>query len=50
MREITTQLKDGVLVLTIDRPLKRNALTQAMYGAMADALRDADSGDEAGPW
>ncbi len=48
MREITTQLKDGVLVLTIDRPLKRNALTQAMYGAMADALRDADSGDEAG--
>ncbi len=43
---VKTQLNDGVLVLTIDRLSKRNALTQAMYGAMADALCDADGGDE----
>lgn len=44
--DVRTQLNDGVLVVTIDRPQKRNALTQAMYGAMADALSEADADRE----
>jgi enoyl-CoA hydratase/carnithine racemase len=34
------------VVVTMDRPAKKNALTQAMYGTMSDALlqADADSG------
>lgn len=31
----------GVLTLTINRPEKKNALTDAMYGAMADAIQRA---------
>ena len=33
----------GVLTLTISRPEKKNALTAAMYAALADAISDADS-------
>jgi enoyl-CoA hydratase/carnithine racemase len=40
--DVKTQVSDGVLTITIDRPLKRNALTQAMYGTMADGLQGAD--------
>lgn len=36
----------GVLVLTIDRPAKKNALTAAMYGRLADALVAAESDPE----
>lgn len=32
---------DGVMTLTIDRPDKRNALTNAMYGALSEGLRSA---------
>ncbi len=32
---------DGVLHLALDRPEKKNALTRAMYAALADALVDA---------
>ncbi|MBR0649645.1 enoyl-CoA hydratase [Roseomonas terrae] len=32
---------EGLRTIRIDRPEKKNALTRAMYGAMADALRDA---------
>lgn len=32
---------DGVLTLTMNRPDKKNALTDAMYGALADALEAA---------
>jgi enoyl-CoA hydratase/carnithine racemase len=35
---IHVSVADGVLSLTIDRPEKKNALTDAMYGAMADAV------------
>jgi enoyl-CoA hydratase/carnithine racemase len=35
----------GVLEIALDRPQKKNALTSAMYGALAQALRDADSDD-----
>jgi len=33
----------GVVTVTIDRPAKRNAITQAMYATMADALAAADA-------
>jgi enoyl-CoA hydratase/carnithine racemase len=36
---------DGVLTLRLDRPAKRNALTGAMYAAMADALEAANDRD-----
>jgi enoyl-CoA hydratase/carnithine racemase len=46
--DVKTQVSEGVLTLTIDRPSKRNALTQAMYARMADALHDADMDTEIG--
>ncbi|WP_370152986.1 enoyl-CoA hydratase [Ferrovibrio sp.] len=46
MSEIVVQTSDGVLSITINRPDKKNALTAAMYGAMADAL-DAGEADAA---
>ncbi|MEP4038822.1 enoyl-CoA hydratase-related protein [Pseudophaeobacter sp.] len=36
---ITLKTLDRVTILTINRPQKRNAITQEMYGAMADALK-----------
>jgi enoyl-CoA hydratase/carnithine racemase len=41
-KDIVTELKDRVLRIEIARPDKKNALTQEMYAAMADALADAD--------
>src|SRR5260221_1211262 len=40
---IKTETKDRVLRIEIARPEKKNALTQEMYAAMADALTAADS-------
>src|SRR5450755_1339333 len=34
---------DGVLEIRIDRPEKKNALTRAMYDAMADAFEQVDT-------
>lgn len=42
---IQTDLQDGVLCIRFNRPEKKNALTLAMYTAMADALRQADEDD-----
>lgn len=42
MSGILTEVKDRVLRIEIARPDKKNALTQAMYGAMADALAAAE--------
>ena len=39
---IKTESKDRVLRIEIARPEKKNALTQEMYAAMADALAAAD--------
>ncbi|MDE1467488.1 enoyl-CoA hydratase [Aurantiacibacter sp. D1-12] len=42
MTEHVTIAQDGgVLTLTMNRPDKKNALTNAMYGAMADAIESA---------
>lgn len=40
--QIATDCSDGVLTVRIDRPEKKNALTAAMYAALADALCEAD--------
>ncbi len=37
---------DGVLTLVMDRPDKMNALTNAMYGVLADALEGSDQDSE----
>jgi enoyl-CoA hydratase/carnithine racemase len=39
---IKTDLNDGILVVTLQRPDKKNALTGAMYNAMTAALDRAD--------
>ena len=40
-------LRDGALVeIRMNRPAKKNALTDAMYGAMADAIEAADKDPE----
>ena len=38
---VKVQLEDGVRVVTINRPEKKNALTQDMYAVMADAVATA---------
>ncbi|MGR3622937.1 enoyl-CoA hydratase-related protein [Pseudophaeobacter sp.] len=44
---ITLHTQDRVTTLTISRPRKRNAITQAMYGTMADALQAYGNSDDA---
>ncbi|TJY62820.1 enoyl-CoA hydratase [Sinimarinibacterium sp. CAU 1509] len=39
---VTTELRDRVLILRLNRPDKKNALTQAMYTALADELKQAN--------
>ena len=41
MSEVVVALDGGVLTVTMARPDKKNAITNAMYGAMADALERA---------
>jgi enoyl-CoA hydratase/carnithine racemase len=43
MGHIQTELEDDVLRITIDRPEKKNALTGAMYTALADAVEQGDA-------
>ncbi len=42
---IRTELADGVLTVTLARPEKKNAITQAMYAALADATERARTDD-----
>ncbi|MFZ6638922.1 enoyl-CoA hydratase [Undibacterium sp. TC4M20W] len=41
--DILTHKENGILTINFNRPEKKNAITQAMYQAMADALRDAET-------
>ena len=41
--EIKAERAGGILTITISRPDKKNALTNAMYGVMADAIDSASS-------
>jgi enoyl-CoA hydratase/carnithine racemase len=43
MKHIITENRDGILRIEIDRPDKKNALTAAMYQAMADAIKVAEA-------
>ena len=43
--QVLQQREGGVLILTLNRPEKKNALTKAMYGALADALQAAETDD-----
>jgi enoyl-CoA hydratase/carnithine racemase len=40
---VRTAFEAGVLTLTLARPEKKNALTDAMYGALADAVEAAEA-------
>jgi enoyl-CoA hydratase/carnithine racemase len=40
---IKIEKSDGILTLTMARPDKKNALTNAMYGALADAIEAAET-------
>ncbi|KJK21466.1 hypothetical protein UB46_27110 [Burkholderiaceae bacterium 16] len=44
--DVLLHLDDGVLVVTINRPAKKNALTAQMYSALADAVAEADRRDD----
>ena len=46
--QVLTHLEDGVLTLKLARPEKKNALTDAMYGALADGLERADADPQVG--
>ena len=43
MKPILSETKDGVARIEINRPEKKNALTAAMYQAMADAIKAAET-------
>ncbi len=45
---IVLDRRDGVLAVRMNRPDKKNALTAAMYGAMAKALQEADGDGRTG--
>lgn len=40
--QVLVALEQGVQILTLNRPSKKNALTEEMYGALADGLERAD--------
>jgi enoyl-CoA hydratase/carnithine racemase len=40
---VQVQVEDGVMTLTLNRPEKKNALNDAMYGVLADSLNRAES-------
>ena len=41
MHDVLKDVSEGVMTLTLNRVDKKNALTQAMYGFIADALLEA---------
>ena len=43
---ILVAVQDRVMTITMNRPEKKNALSQAMYTAMTEALAQADADDE----
>lgn len=45
-RQILTQVEDGILTITLNRPEKLNAFTMDMMRQMIEALDEADANDE----
>src|SRR6185503_9367789 len=46
MSDIITERTGNILRVTVNRPAKKNAMTSAMYIALADALNEAEKDDE----
>ncbi len=46
--DLLVRVEDGVAVLTMNRPARRNALSPAMLEALAAALREAEENDDVG--
>ncbi|HXQ70056.1 MAG TPA: enoyl-CoA hydratase [Pyrinomonadaceae bacterium] len=46
MNEILTETKGSILRVTVNRPVKKNAMTSAMYNALADVFDNAVNDDE----
>src|SRR5262245_24589263 len=46
MSKILTETKGSILRVTVNRPAKKNAMTSAMYNALADAFNEAAKDDE----
>ena len=44
--QITTELTDHVLTITLNRPDRLNAWTQTMFGELLDAFERADGDDD----
>ena len=45
--ELTCTYRDGVAVLTLARPARRNAISEALYIALRDGVRDAERDERA---
>src|SRR5258706_13851304 len=45
MNEIVTELTGSILRVMLNRPAKKNAMTSAMYVALAEAFKDAARAD-----
>jgi enoyl-CoA hydratase/carnithine racemase len=45
---ILSDVSDGVMTLTLNRPEKKNALTTEMYSLLADGLTSANAADDVG--
>ena len=48
--DVRVEINEHVVVVTIDRPSKRNALTQAMYATMSDTILAADDDRTSARW
>ena len=46
--QLISSVNDGVLVLTINRPERRNAMSPEIYAAMLEALNDAMNNNDIG--
>lgn len=45
MTDIITELTDGILRVELNRPERKNAMTGAMYGRLAEILNEADKNE-----
>lgn len=44
--DLLTEIADGVLTITFNRPARKNALTPAMFEALPELLKDAEANSE----
>src|SRR5215211_6118033 len=47
-KDLLGHVEDGVAVVTLNRPERRNALSRALLDALADVLREVEADDEVG--